>query len=79
MEPTTQMVHDQQQPKWEGVARAELLGPEEDQVWPLLEDFFGLHKWSQPLPLAFLYKAYPDNHGVCALLCRIQDSGCLRK
>ncbi|XP_062010643.1 lachrymatory-factor synthase-like [Rosa rugosa] len=45
MEPTTQMAHDQQQPKWEGEARAELIGPKAEQVWPLLEDFFGLHKW----------------------------------
>lgn len=37
--------HHQHLPKWEGEARAELLGPKAEQVWPLLEDFFGLHKW----------------------------------
>ncbi|KAK2998874.1 hypothetical protein RJ639_022768 [Escallonia herrerae] len=33
------------QPKWEGEACAKLAGPEAAQVWPLLEDFFGLNKW----------------------------------
>ncbi|GFP82886.1 lachrymatory-factor synthase [Phtheirospermum japonicum] len=33
------------EPKWEGKATAELHKPTADQVWPLLEDFFGLHKW----------------------------------
>ncbi|KAK9275732.1 hypothetical protein L1049_023000 [Liquidambar formosana] len=33
------------QPKWEGKACAELAGPKAEQVWPLLEDFFGLNKW----------------------------------
>ncbi|KAL6221868.1 hypothetical protein ACLB2K_005260 [Fragaria x ananassa] len=45
MEPTTQMPRDQGQPKWEGEACAELRGRKAEQVWPLLEDFFGLHKW----------------------------------
>ncbi|KAK2965291.1 hypothetical protein RJ640_004160 [Escallonia rubra] len=33
------------QPKWEGKACAKLAGPKAAQVWPLLEDFFGLNKW----------------------------------
>ncbi|BBH08358.1 Polyketide cyclase/dehydrase and lipid transport superfamily protein, partial [Prunus dulcis] len=36
---------NEKQLKWEGKASAELNGPEAEQVWPLLEDFFGLHKW----------------------------------
>ena len=33
------------QPKWEGKACVEVAGCKAEQVWPLLEDFFGLHKW----------------------------------
>ncbi|XWS69931.1 hypothetical protein CRYUN_Cryun03dG0005700 [Craigia yunnanensis] len=35
----------QQQSKWEGEACAEVAGPKAEQVWPLLQDFFGLDKW----------------------------------
>ncbi|KAM2407465.1 hypothetical protein ACFX1X_026641 [Malus domestica] len=35
----------EKQLKWEGKASAELKGPKAEQIWPLLEDFFGLHKW----------------------------------
>ncbi|XP_039165857.1 lachrymatory-factor synthase-like [Eucalyptus grandis] len=31
--------------KWGGKARALVRGSGPDQVWPLLEDFFSLHKW----------------------------------
>ncbi|KAL2321320.1 hypothetical protein Fmac_030289 [Flemingia macrophylla] len=31
--------------KWKGKARAEVKGAKAEQVWPLLEDFFGLDKW----------------------------------
>ncbi|XP_042492552.1 lachrymatory-factor synthase-like [Macadamia integrifolia] len=34
-----------QQSKWEGKLCAELKGVTAEQVWPLLEDFFNLHKW----------------------------------
>ncbi|KAJ9167873.1 hypothetical protein P3X46_019463 [Hevea brasiliensis] len=36
---------DQEQPKWEGKTSAQLAGLKAEQVWPLLEDFFGLNKW----------------------------------
>ncbi|XP_039164043.1 lachrymatory-factor synthase-like [Eucalyptus grandis] len=35
----------QNQPKWQGQACADLAGPKADQIWPFLEDFFGLDKW----------------------------------
>ncbi|KAM1061951.1 hypothetical protein ACFX13_026992 [Malus domestica] len=35
----------EKQLKWEGKASAELKGPKAEQIWPLLEDFFGLHEW----------------------------------
>ncbi|KAE8654667.1 CDC27 family protein isoform 1 [Hibiscus syriacus] len=31
--------------KWEGKAYAKLAGCADEQVWPLLQDFFGLDKW----------------------------------
>ncbi|KAI4377086.1 hypothetical protein MLD38_014772 [Melastoma candidum] len=36
---------DVQPSKWYGCAAAELAGPTADQIWPFLEDFFGLDKW----------------------------------
>lgn len=38
-------IAQQRQPKWEGKARAELANAKAEQVWPLLQDFFGLDKW----------------------------------
>ncbi|XP_058115115.1 lachrymatory-factor synthase [Magnolia sinica] len=34
-----------QEPKWEGKARAKVRSATADQVWPFLEDFSSLHKW----------------------------------
>ncbi|XP_042492276.1 lachrymatory-factor synthase-like [Macadamia integrifolia] len=34
----------QAKPKWEGNVSAWLKGPTEEEVWPLLEDFFNFHK-----------------------------------
>ncbi|XP_051137284.1 lachrymatory-factor synthase-like isoform X2 [Andrographis paniculata] len=31
--------------KWEGKATAEVRGPTAAEVWPLIEDFFAIHKW----------------------------------
>ncbi|KDP33731.1 hypothetical protein JCGZ_07302 [Jatropha curcas] len=31
--------------KWEGKACAEIKGAKAEQIWPFLEDFFGLNKW----------------------------------
>ncbi|XP_010049633.1 lachrymatory-factor synthase [Eucalyptus grandis] len=36
---------NQNQPKWQGQACADLAGPKADHIWPFLEDFFGLDKW----------------------------------
>ncbi|XP_059634916.1 lachrymatory-factor synthase-like [Cornus florida] len=44
MESAKEMAHGQK-PKWEGKACAELAGAKAEQVWPFLEDFFGLNKW----------------------------------
>lgn len=35
----------EQQQKWKGKAIEILAGPKAEQVWPFLEDFFGLNKW----------------------------------
>ncbi|OIW08923.1 hypothetical protein TanjilG_05899 [Lupinus angustifolius] len=34
-----------QEAKWKGKATTEVNGSKAEQVWPLLEDFFGLDKW----------------------------------
>ncbi|XP_039164052.1 lachrymatory-factor synthase [Eucalyptus grandis] len=36
---------NQTQPKWQGQACADLAGPKADQIWPFVEDFFGLKRW----------------------------------
>ncbi|KAL3566296.1 hypothetical protein D5086_031711 [Populus alba] len=33
------------QPQWEGKVSARLAKATADQIWPLLNDFFNLHKW----------------------------------
>lgn len=45
MESAADQISDKHQPKWEGKACAEVAGCKAEQVWPLLEDFFGLNKW----------------------------------
>ncbi|KAI3421729.1 uncharacterized protein J3R85_011927 [Psidium guajava] len=40
---TSEMKRNQR--KWQGQACADLAGPKADQIWPFLEDFFGLDKW----------------------------------
>ncbi|XAR53374.1 hypothetical protein NMG60_11021911 [Bertholletia excelsa] len=45
MEDSIQKVPENQPKKWEGKASAELATSRAEQVWPLLEDFFGLNKW----------------------------------
>ncbi|OMO82672.1 Polyketide cyclase/dehydrase [Corchorus capsularis] len=36
---------EQKQSKWQGKALVELEGAKAEQIWPLLQDFFGLDKW----------------------------------
>ncbi|GAV89762.1 Polyketide_cyc2 domain-containing protein, partial [Cephalotus follicularis] len=45
MESLGLQVSPEHQPKWEGKAREELSSTPAEQVWPLLQDFFGLNKW----------------------------------
>ncbi|XP_043719855.1 lachrymatory-factor synthase-like [Telopea speciosissima] len=40
-------------PKWEGKVSAGLKGPTAEQVWPLLEDFFNLHKVFPSLTICY--------------------------
>ncbi|PIA42763.1 hypothetical protein AQUCO_02000309v1 [Aquilegia coerulea] len=47
------MEQEQQQPKWEGKVNAKLKGLKADQVWPLLQDFFNLHKWFPTLSTSY--------------------------
>lgn len=66
---TNQMAHDdQQQPKWKGKASAELVGPKADQVWPLLEDFFGLNKWFPTLTTCLAVEGINGQPG-CVRYC----------
>lgn len=57
-----------QQPKWEGKARAEVAGFKAEQVWPLLEDFFGLHKWFPTLAICLPVKGVSGQPG-CVRFC----------
>ncbi|KAL6226546.1 hypothetical protein ACLB2K_000508 [Fragaria x ananassa] len=62
------MPHDQRQPKWEGKACAEIRSPKAEQVWPLLEDFFGLHKWLPALPTCLPVQGVSGQPG-CVRYC----------
>lgn len=63
--------HDQQvldQPKWEGKASAELKWCKAEQVWPLLEDFFGLDKWFPTLSVCLPVEGLSGQVG-CVRFC----------
>ncbi|RVW17232.1 hypothetical protein VitviT2T_004616 [Vitis vinifera] len=44
---------EEPEPRWEGKATAELKTTAPDQVWPLLEDFCGIHKWFPDLDTSY--------------------------
>ncbi|CAN6699426.1 unnamed protein product [Malus baccata var. baccata] len=58
----------EKQLKWEGKASAELKGPKAEQIWPLLEDFFGLHKWFPTLTTCLGVEGTPGVAG-CVRFC----------
>ncbi|POO00840.1 Polyketide cyclase/dehydrase [Trema orientale] len=63
--------HDQQvlqQPKWEGEASTELKHCKAEQVWPLLEDFFGLDKWFPTLSICLPVEGLSGQVG-CVRFC----------
>ncbi|XP_021277028.1 lachrymatory-factor synthase-like [Herrania umbratica] len=62
------MANDQHQPKWEGKAFAELAGPKAEQVWPLLQDFFGLDKWFPTLTTCLPVEGVSGQPG-CVRFC----------
>ncbi|EXB59784.1 hypothetical protein L484_010895 [Morus notabilis] len=61
--------HDQQhQKKWEGEASTELKTCKPQQVWPLLEDFFGLNKWFPTLSICLPVEGLSGQPG-CVRYC----------
>lgn len=68
MESAQEMNLEQHQPKWEGKACAELAGPKAEQVWPLLEDFFGLDKWFPTLTTCLPVEGVSSQPG-CVRYC----------
>nr|XP_007152905.1 hypothetical protein PHAVU_004G170100g [Phaseolus vulgaris]ESW24899.1 hypothetical protein PHAVU_004G170100g [Phaseolus vulgaris] len=53
--------------KWKGKAIAEVKGVKAEEVWPLLEDFFGLNKWF-PTPLCIPVEGLSGQPG-CVRFC----------
>ncbi|XP_010249529.1 PREDICTED: lachrymatory-factor synthase-like [Nelumbo nucifera] len=56
------------QPKWEGKACASLRGITADQVWPLLSDFFNVHKWFPTLATCYAIHGVSGQPG-CVRYC----------
>jgi hypothetical protein len=54
--------------KWQGKAKTELVGCKADQVWPLLEDFFGLDKWFPTLSYCIPVEGISGKPG-CVRFC----------
>ncbi|KAE8654668.1 CDC27 family protein isoform 1 [Hibiscus syriacus] len=54
--------------KWEGKAYAKLVGCAAEQVWPLLQDFFGLDKWFPTLTTCLPVKGVSGKPG-CIRFC----------
>ncbi|KAK5817182.1 lachrymatory-factor synthase-like [Gossypium arboreum] len=57
-----------QQPKWEGKACAKLAGCKAEQVWLLLQDFFGLDKWFPSLTTCLPVEGVSGQPG-CVRFC----------
>ncbi|CAK8533940.1 unnamed protein product [Lathyrus sativus] len=54
--------------KWKGKANTKLPGCKSEQVWPLLEDFFGLDKWFPTLSTCIPIEGTPGKPG-CVRFC----------
>ncbi|KAK8535437.1 hypothetical protein V6N13_081566 [Hibiscus sabdariffa] len=54
--------------KWEGKAYAKLAGCKAEQVWPLLQDFFGLDKWFPTLTTCLPVEGVSGQPG-CVRFC----------
>ncbi|XP_061371381.1 lachrymatory-factor synthase-like [Gastrolobium bilobum] len=54
--------------KWKGNAKTEVIGAKAEQVWPLLEDFFGLEKWFPTLSTCLPVEGISGKPG-CVRFC----------
>ncbi|KAK7245443.1 hypothetical protein RIF29_40289 [Crotalaria pallida] len=60
--------HGNQAEKWKGKATTEVIGCKADQVWLLLEDFFGLDKWFPTLSTCLPVQGISGQPG-CVRFC----------
>ncbi|KAI6679533.1 hypothetical protein NL676_033414 [Syzygium grande] len=63
--------------KWEGRVSALVRGSSPDQAWPLLEDFFSLHKWVPTIDMCYGIKGVSGQPGCiryCSVTRRSADS-----
>lgn len=67
MEPI-QQENQPQKPRWKGKAKTEVKGYKAEQVWPLLEDFFGLDKWFPTLSTCIPIEGISGKPG-CVRFC----------
>ncbi|XP_056163727.1 lachrymatory-factor synthase-like [Syzygium oleosum] len=56
--------------KWEGKVSALVRGSSPDQVWPLLEDFFSLHKWVPKIDTCYGVEGISGQPG-CIRYCSV--------
>lgn len=68
MEPIIQQGSQVAKAKWKGKAKTELVGSKAEQVWPLLEDFFGLDKWFPTLSTCLPIEGISGQPG-CVRFC----------
>ncbi|XP_030518004.2 lachrymatory-factor synthase-like [Rhodamnia argentea] len=59
--------------KWEGKVSAQVRCSSPDQVWPLLEDFFSLHKWIPSIDMCYGVEGLSGQPG-CIRYCSITRS-----
>ncbi|KAH1161030.1 hypothetical protein AAZX31_01G008900 [Glycine max] len=67
MEPIEQGSQPEKE-KWKGKATTEVKGAKAEQVWPLLEDFFGLDKWFPTLSTCIPVEGISGQPG-CVRFC----------
>ncbi|XP_027357825.1 lachrymatory-factor synthase-like [Abrus precatorius] len=58
----------QEKAKWKGKATTQVKGMKAEQVWPLLEDFFGLDKWFPTLSTCLPIEGISGQPG-CVRFC----------
>ncbi|KAJ4708517.1 lachrymatory-factor synthase-like [Melia azedarach] len=68
------MANQETREKWADKVRAKLTGRSADQIWPLLEDFFNLHKWLPAIDTCVMELKGHQGQPGCIRYCVVSTS-----